>query len=347
MEGSQTFIFIGYKNTMLTLSQCLQSNNSQILNFPENVNHPVDSVKWALDMFSRYSKEADMQFRETSDHQQDSELLYFNQQDPDTFEHFQKRILTAKPVHGSLPLIDFCAGDGTFRKNASWAWDIFNAHFGNALNDCHPLGSYVRATMWMSCGEHVYDAHCDPFDGFLFHMAGRKRVRVWPLPDKYREDVVFNHSDFEGRMASEPTDYDLEPGQVLFIPTGAMHEVISLGSEPSVSVSFHMGSPFPMEILCMHLNKLLNGGSVSLPNDMKSINKFEMYFFEPTRFHKKSNIKATKMPTQLKDAITRILLAKNVTPAVMEELLNTWWQIATSQIVYQGPYPERLVDYHQ
>lgn len=121
-------------------------------------------------------------------------------------------------MHGSLPLIDFCAGDGTVRDNAGWAWQIYNTLFGEGLTKCHPMGSYVRSTMWMSCGEHRYDAHCDPFDGFLFHMSGYKRVRVWPIPKKHRKKVVFNHSDFEGRMESEPIDFNLKPGQILFIP---------------------------------------------------------------------------------------------------------------------------------
>lgn len=196
--------------------------------------------------------------------------------------------------------------------------------------------------MWMSCGKHRYEAHCDLFDGFLVHMSGYKRVRVWPVPKKYRQKVIFNHSDFEGRMASEPIDFELKPGQILFIPSGAMHEVVALGKQAAVSVSFHMGSPFPMPTLCIQLNKLLKGGEVSLPPYMKSINKFKMYFFEPTRFIKKAGGLDDPMPEELFKALSGVLQSKHVDSKTMHKLLSYWWQIAMSRPIYQGPYPERV-----
>lgn len=326
-------------------NECLQTHAPKVLNFPDDMSHPESSVSWALSMFANNIVEADMQYRDNSTITEKSSLLYFDQEDSASFEKFRQRIVDGKPVHGSLPLIDFCAGDGTVRDNASWAWQIYDTHFHNRLTQCHRFGSYVRSTLWMSCGEHVYDAHCDPFDGFLFHMAGRKRVTVWPLPEKHTHDVIFNHADFEGRMASKPMVFDLEPGQILFIPTGAMHEVVSLGEEASVSVSFHMGSPFPMHILCMQLNKMLQGGDVSLPDHMTSINKFKMYFFEPTRFIDHNTEAEGTMPNELSNALKDVLGTNNVHPSTMDTLLGSWWQIAVTHQLYQGPYPERLAEY--
>ncbi|GAA0858681.1 JmjC domain-containing protein [Aliiglaciecola litoralis] len=331
---------------MTKLSDSLQTHTPCVSNFPNDIALPTDPITWALDMFAANLSDADMQYRDPTSGGAESPLLYFNQADINSFEKFRQRIHSAQPVHGSLPLIDFCAGDGTVRNNADWAWQIYNAHFGEGLTQRHPMGSYVRSTMWMSCGEHRYDAHCDPFDGYLLHMSGHKRVRVWPLPKKYRQEVVFNHADFEGRMATKPIDFDMAPGQILFIPSGAMHEVISPGKTPSVSVSFHMGSPFPMQTLCMQLNKLLQGGSVSLPGNMKSINKFDMYFFEPSRFNNTKGDLGHGMPKELYNAILAVLISSNVSAQTMHELLSTWWQIGKSHPLYRGPYPERSQEFN-
>lgn len=330
---------------MNKLSDYLQTHKPAVFNFPDDIKHPEASVDWSLNMFAENLTEADMQFREASSTESSPPLSYFDQKDPASFSKFKHRIQSAEPVHGSLPLIDFCAGDGTVRNNASWAWQTYDSHFHQALTTFHPFGSYIRSTLWTSCGDHVYDAHNDPFDGFLFHMSGQKRVRVWPLPDEYRADVIFNHNDFKGRMTSDPLTFDLQPGQVLYIPSGAMHEVVSLGDEPSVSVSFHMGSPFPMHILCMQLNKMLQGGSVSLPKHMTSINKFKMYFFEPSRFNQERASSPTKIPQALSNAFKKILQTNNVHPSTLETLLSSWWQIASTHQLYQGPYPERLAEF--
>jgi hypothetical protein len=324
-------------------SDYLQTYAPVVFNFSGEIVLPSDPVSWALEMFDACLSEADMQYRELSSETNDSTLLYFDQEDPSSFDRFKHRIESAQPVHGSLPLIDFCAGDGSVRNNADWAWKIYNTHFSKGMAKCHPLGSYLRSTMWMSCGEHRYDVHCDLFDGFLFHMSGYKRVRVWPVPQKHRDMIIFNHSDFEGRMAPQYIDFDLKPGQILFIPSGAMHEVISLGDEPAVSVSFHMGSPFPLSILCIQLNKMLQGGNVSLPSNMNSINKFEMYFFEPTRFINANS--DDKMPNELYEALTAVMQSENISLKTMHGLMSSWWKIAMTQSLYQGPFPERVSGY--
>jgi len=72
-------------------------------------------------MFAASLAEADMQFREPCSGGDGSKLLYFDQQDPASYERFRDRIENAQPVHGGLALIDYCVGDGTVRDNADWA----------------------------------------------------------------------------------------------------------------------------------------------------------------------------------------------------------------------------------
>jgi hypothetical protein len=326
---------------MSELTDCLRSEVPKVLDFPNNLTHPSDPVGWALGMFAANLPQADMQSMEADPGQPAAQLTYFDQNDPASFERFRRRIENGRPVHGSLALIDYCGGYGAVREDADWAWQVYGEQLAEGLARCHPLGSYVRSTLWLSCGEHLYQAHCDLADGFLFHVAGHKRARVWPVPEKYRRKVIFNYSDFEGRMASEPIDFELQPGQVLFIPAGAMHEVVAHGAQPAVSVSFHTGSPFPMLTLCAQLNRMLRGGEVSVPPYMKKTDKFNIYFFEPSRFVGQAKSPDAGMPGELLKELAAVLQSRQVDPPTLHRLLSNWWQLAMTRPVYQGPYPQR------
>jgi hypothetical protein len=326
---------------MSALTDCLQTHEPKVLDFPDNSAHPSDPVPWALELFAANILQADMQSMEPGSGQQDSKVTYFDQNDPASFERFRLRIQNAQPVHGSLALIDYCAGDGAVRDNADWAWRVYEEQFAQGLAKCHPMGSYLKSTLWMSCGEHLYQAHCDLADGFLLHMNGHKRVRVWPVPKKYRRRAIFNHSDFKGRMTSEPIDFELQPGKILFIPSGAMHEVIAHGKQTAISVSFHMGSPFPLLTLCAQLNRMVQGGEVSVPPYMRKTDKFNMYLFEPSRFIETAGGSDDGMPAELFKELSGVLQSQQVDSKTMRRLLSNWWRLAMSRPMYRGPYPER------
>jgi hypothetical protein len=329
-------------NFMSELTDCLQTQTPMVFDFPGEIPYPSDPVPWALEMFGASLLEADMQSRESRSGNNDSKTIYFDQKDPASFERFRLGIQNGKPVHGGLALIDFCAGDGTVRDNANWAWQVYDTQFAQGLAECHPMGSYLRSTLWTSCGDHCYVAHCDPFDGFLLHISGHKRVRVWPVPKKYRRKVIFSHSDFKGRMTTEPIDFEMKPGQILFIPSGAMHEVTAHGKQAAVSVSFHVGSPFPILTLCAQLNRMVQGDELKLPPYMKKIDKFNLYFFEPTRFIDKASGIDDAMPEELIKELSGVLQSKHIDSKTMRRLLSNWWRLAMSRTMYKGPYPERL-----
>lgn len=327
---------------MPELTDYLFTHTPKVLDFPEAFEHPPDPVPWALGLFAANLSEADMQLRESDAGGPDSLLTFFNQKDPESFERFKHRIEYALPVHGSLALIDFCSGEATLRDNADWTWQVFEKHFARGLVEGHPMGSYLRASLWTSCGDHLYKVHCDLFDGFLVHLSGQKRVRVWPVPEIYRRKVIFNHSDFKGRMSSEPIDFEMEPGQILFIPSGAMHEVVARGEQPAVSVSFHMGSPFPLVTLCTQLNWMVRGGEVTLPQNMRKIDKFNMYFFEPSHFVRQGSTPDGGMPEKLLKELAGVLRSKQIDATTLRRMLSNWWRLANSRNMYQGPYPERI-----
>lgn len=324
---------------MTVFADYLQTDQPLTLPFSADIQPPGDPVSWGLDIFRANPAESAIQVTET-DARGEQHTQYIDEQNPANIERFANGITGGQAVHGRIALVDFCAGEGSVRDSADWAWEAFNAHFMRPLHQRHPMGFYMKAMLWMSCGEHCYAAHNDLADGFLMHMQGSKRVRVWPLPESCRSPIVFKHGNFEERMASEPVDFELEPGQVLFIPSGAMHEVVAQGEEPCVSVSFHMGSPIALPIFCAQLNKLVEGGGdIMLPYDMTGLDKFTLYFFEPTRFLDDSPESREAMPEELAQALLPLLISKRIDKSLMRELVSLWWRVALTHPIYLGPYP--------
>jgi len=325
---------------MSEITECLNTLTPRVLDFPERIKPPPDPLTWALDLFKAAVVEADMQSIETgTESDQEQQISYFDQQDPATYQRFRKGILEGRAVHGSLELIDYRDDGGTLRDNADWSWQIFCDHFQKGLASYHPMGHYLKATLWTSCGEHRYKAHCDLADGFLVHLTGHKHVRVWPVPEQYLNKVLYDHSDFEGRMTSEPVDFELKPSQILFIPAGSMHEVVAHSGQASVSVSYHMGSPFPLMSLCTQLNQLQPGAEISLSQDLMGLSKFDITFFQPSRFSQAGRGDDEAMPRELVEALLKVLKSSKLNSTSLHQLLSAWWRTARRQPVYPGPYP--------
>ena len=325
---------------MSEITECLNTLAPRVLDFPATITPPSDPLSWALDLFKAAVTEADMQSMETStESDSEQQISYFDQQDPATFQRFRSAILESRAVHGSLELIDYRDDGGTLRDNADWSWQIFCDYFAKGLANNHPLGHYLKATLWASCGEHRYKAHCDLADGFLMHLSGHKHVRVWPVPEQYLKKVIYDHRDFEGRMTSEPVEFELKPAQVLFIPAGSMHEVVAHSGQAAVSVSYHMGSPFPLMSLCAQLNKLHQGAEISLPQDLMGLRKFDITFFQPSRFVHAGAGDNEEMPQELAEALLGVLKSSKLNSAALHDLLSVWWRTARRQSIYPGPYP--------
>lgn len=325
---------------MSKLTDCLDTHTPRILDFPAGITTPPDPVPWALEMFKTAVIYADMQSMQANTGNDSAhKISFFDQKDPACFQRFRSAIQNGRPVHGSLELVDYRHDGGTLRKNADWAWHIFYDQFKLGLAEKHPMGYYFKATLWMSCGEHSYKAHCDMADGFLMHITGYKHVRVWPVPEQYLQKVIYKHCDFEGRMTSEPIDFELKPGQILFIPSGAMHEVVALGRQSAVSVSYHMGSPFPLLIFCAQLNELQPGAEISLPQHLSGKLKFDLAFFQLARFaHAGGGEDGESMPSELTEALLGVLKSNKLDSTAIRGLLSDWWRIALNQPIYPGPW---------
>ena len=53
------------------------------------------------------------------------------------------------------------------------------------------------------------------------------------------------------------------------------------------------------------------------------------------------------MPEKLYEALTCTLQSENIASKTMRELMSSWWKIAMTQPLYQGPYPERVTGYKE
>ncbi len=116
--------------------------------------------------------------------------------------------------------------------------------------------------LWLGVGGHTTCLHCDAFDGILIQLLGTKRILLFPprqLPNLYAfpisshlwaglkrrasySQVYPEQPDFESfprfRAAlQQKCEVVLNPGDVLFIPVGWWHEVISTGDGVVCSVN--------------------------------------------------------------------------------------------------------------
>jgi hypothetical protein len=209
--------------------------------------------------------------------------------------------------------------------------------FGARLQELNPLGHHLKLTMWFSADEHLYDAHCDVADGVLFQLKGEKVVEVWPIPKERVDKLLFDHTYRFSPMATRGQRFTVCAGQALFIPAGAMHEVVVGREQVSVSMSLHAGSPFPILELWNDLNRLSGHSEpFGLPEEMRRREKFHVCYFEPSRFHDKD--RQTGMPVALRDALQEALVCpRGISTERLGELLDQWWQLATSKPCYPGP----------
>lgn len=73
-------------------------------------------------------------------------------------------------------------------------------------------------------GTQGFKAHWDNTDGFILHLAGRKRWRLYHKP----EHPPLRNRSFTREELGEPTvDVVLEPGDFLYVPRGLVHEAAS------------------------------------------------------------------------------------------------------------------------
>jgi ribosomal protein L16 Arg81 hydroxylase len=110
-----------------------------------------------------------------------------------------------------------------------------------------PARAPGQVFFWFGPGGTVTPLHHDVLDIFLTQVRGKKRVRLFSTDQSHLlynsigvySDVDFEHPDFVKYPLyrhARPIEFDLLPGEMLFLPEGHWHQVRSL--ESSISVSF-------------------------------------------------------------------------------------------------------------
>jgi 50S ribosomal protein L16 3-hydroxylase len=82
--------------------------------------------------------------------------------------------------------------------------------------------------------------HKDPYSNFLFQVRGRKRFRLWPGEVVRARPELARSLDYEGVLGEAQT-VDLEPGDLLYMPSGYYH-VAETSGELCAHVSIIVGT---------------------------------------------------------------------------------------------------------
>lgn len=323
---------------------CLSSREAKLLDLPPEFPMPPDSVAWAHRVCSAHPQDIRAQAMpqtvgaDVAAHDQALALA------PDSAPELVRRVLTGiskgAAAHASMELWHADSFGERVADPASLPYKAFVSDvLGLRQRALHPLGYYSKLTLWFSADEHRYAAHCDVADGMLFQLKGEKIVEVWPAPESRGQTILFDHSYATSPMNTRGRRYALSAGQALFIPAGAMHEVVVGSDQISVSMSLHTGSPFPIMELCRDLNYMAaDAGFFALPEKMLHREKFRVVYFEPAMFGAENH--RVRMPETLRDALLNALLRpQGYARERLSGLLDRWWRDGISTPRYPGPYP--------
>ena len=147
--------------------------------------------------------------------------------------------------------------------------------------------------LWCGPAGHTSCLHYDPMDGTLIQLAGTKRIALFPPSQLYNlyPFAVWNHliygakrravyskvypdnPDFQAFPRYEfamphRIDITLQPGELLFIPSGWWHEVTSIGSGMVCSVNRWWNVPW--QRTCTNWSKVRAhiGSVLGMPHTM-------------------------------------------------------------------------------
>ena len=213
---------------------------------------------------------------------------------------------------------------------------LYREIFMDALNKINPLGHYVQATLWFSASKHVYKAHTDLADGFLFQIVGKKRVKIWPLPDDCHDAAIYNNDEAD-RQSLPYQEFELEAGDVLFIPAGAVHEVTVNEGYTSLSLSFHLGGSYPLMALCNDLNTIQKDYKFTLQERHKKTGKPYITLFNPSYKLVDDQTETNKISSLLCEKLCEVI-ESDCSDDELAGYIEEWWLDKYNNPTYRGPY---------
>jgi hypothetical protein len=324
------------------LRDCLLSSEPRLLDLPAEFPMPADPISWAHAVCSAHPAdiraEAMPKTLGAKVDDPNRALSLAEGATPELVRNILTGISKGAAAHASMELWHADSFGERVADPVSVPFKNFVTNtLASRLGELHPFGYHTKLTLWFSADKHVYDAHCDVADGLLFQLAGEKAVEVWPIPDERAHQALFSHAYRFSPAATRGQSFHIRAGQALFIPAGAMHEVVVASDQVSVSASLHAGAPFPVLEMCRDLNHMSDQDeAIRLPEEMMRRDKFHVYYFDPAMFHGEN--RREQMPDALKTALLDALLRpQGYSRERLGELLDFWWRQASSTPCYPGP----------
>ena len=159
-------------------SSLLRTSEPKTVKYNLDLFEGKDPISWAVNIcrMNANSGALTLQAMKSAFHNHqvtpNDEALYFDTTNAEKVEGILKGIAGAYAGHARLEIIyaDSVTGFCWYEPVRELYLEIFR----EAINKINPLGHFAQATLWFSASRHVYEAHTDSADGFLFHILGRK-----------------------------------------------------------------------------------------------------------------------------------------------------------------------------
>lgn len=254
-----------------------------------------------------------------------------------------KGIVKGYAGHASISLLQMYSVTGY--NYFEPAYDLYKHSFRNVLDKIYQVGHYTHATLWFSASRHVYEAHIDLEDGFLFQLTGSKSVKVWDFPDDHSTTELFDYkyldryTDRAYRESLPYKEFHLTAGQVLYIPAGAVHEVTTDEGLTSVSISYHLGCPYPALTLCSDLAKVYKNHQFNLPEQYSGTLKRTVTLMNPHYESLPAKSEMNRMPDALRERLCQIIQS-DCDESELAAMLDKWWLEKLDKPTYAGPFDQ-------
>ncbi len=207
-----------------------------------------------------------------------------------------------------------------------------DSYFLPELAHHHPFGCSVGNAMFITGGGHLYNAHNDPGNNFLFQLQGTKIIRTWGPRKDFQEKILFDYNfrDNPERFAGPVEEVELRAGEVLYFHDGMMHEVRVPDEEQTVSIAIRADAHYSVLTLVREISAMVGQEKayVLIP-EVDYWDKFRTKLFSPDRFSKSLESEKGRccMPSELKEELLRVIQsASKSLETCLEGNLNQWWQ---------------------
>lgn len=232
--------------------------------------------------------------------------------------------------HEELNRVDYWLEKGaTLGINSISAVDPVMKKFSSML--ARDLNTGVNINCYVSCpNKQGFDTHYDMHDVFAVHLEGKKKWRVFE-PTTMAHPLHAQGNMHIGSLAedAEPyIEYEMNPGDVLYLPRGHWHDAMSV--TPSIHLAVGPESRSGFEFLTWMASQMMkneeffrkdfpvaNAKSFGGSNDDSALKKH----FESFRDRLHEMIDAEALP----EAFTRYIMSAN--PVNREHQLPATWTI--------------------